>query len=68
MKIELKELKTDESNSNNICVAIKHPKCPIRKICFYMVSGFGSIINECSFFEDCGVDELVKCNYGEENV
>ena len=66
MNVKIKELRMDENKSSSMRVAIKYPKCPIGEICFYIVTRFGNIINECPYFEDNGT---AQCNYKEgDNV
>ena len=47
MNIDPDKLKGDESVSNPMQVGLRYPDCPIGKICFHMVVGFGTVVEQC---------------------
>ncbi len=63
MKLDPDKFKVDESRSNPMVVAMQYPDCPIDAICFFMVTGFGSIVEKCKHFKESG--EEGKCLYKE---
>lgn len=45
--IDVETLKTDESRSNPMVVALQDPECPINEICVYLVLGSGNVLKQC---------------------
>lgn len=59
MRLNPELLKEDESQSNPMLVALAHPDCPINRICFYIVVGFGTVNSQCEHAKVSG--EILEC-------
>ncbi len=63
MNLDASKFKVDEGRSNPMAVAMQYADCPISQICFYMVTGFGTIAEQCQYFREEG--ERGECVYKE---
>ena len=66
MKLDLEKFKTDEDYSNPMVVAQRYPDCPLHKICFGVVMGFGTIVGECEYLRYENDNDNVWCVYKME--
>jgi len=60
MEIDIKKLKSDESRSNPMAVAMVYQDCPINRPCFWIVVGFGTPAEICEYFKDESTETMPK--------
>lgn len=67
MTIFADKLKIDENRSNPMVVAMQYPDCPINQICFFLVTGFGTVAEQCKYFKTDPKSEIeADCLYIKE--
>jgi hypothetical protein len=63
MNLDRNKFSTDESKSNPMVMAIQYDDCPAGKICFFMAVGFGTVANQCEYFESKETEETATCSF-----
>ena len=63
VKLDPYKFETDESKSNPLVVAVRHPDCKINEICAYIGVGFGSVLRQCQYLKAEQDSKIAECLY-----